>query len=66
MESFSKMMKGEDIGQMIGGIDMTKVIENASKKVEKQVEAGELDVEKLKEQTNEKMMKLLQNTDLKK
>lgn len=66
MESFSKMMKGEDIGQMIGGIDMTKVIENASKKVEKQVESGELDVEKLKEQTNEKMMKLLQNTDLKK
>lgn len=49
MESFGKMMKGEEFDQNIGGIDMASIINNTSKKLEKQIESGELDPNKLRE-----------------
>jgi hypothetical protein len=55
MESFNKMMKGEDVSGKIGGLDMKSIIDSTSKNLEKQIENGTINPEELKKIFDDKL-----------
>jgi hypothetical protein len=56
MKSFTKMMNGGDLtGDIIGGINMKKIIESASNCLSDKVERGEIDILKFTEESKKKL-----------
>jgi hypothetical protein len=62
MKSFAKMMKGDITAtDNIGGIDMSKVIENATRHLSDKIENGELDMEKFKTESSSNLDTLMKS-----
>jgi flagellar hook-basal body complex protein FliE len=63
MKSFSQMMKGGNVSPSddIGGIDMSKVIENATKHLTEKIQSGEIDMEKFQEESTKNLQTLMKS-----
>jgi hypothetical protein len=62
MKSFSQMMKGDiSATENIGGIDMSKVIENATRHLTEKMESGEIDMEKFKTESTKNISTLMKS-----
>jgi hypothetical protein len=62
MKSFSQMMKGDiSATDNIGGIDMSKVIENATRHLTEKMESGEIDMEKFKTESSKNLDTLMKS-----
>lgn len=61
MQTFQKLLSGGDLdpSMKIGGLDMNKIIEKSSKKVEESMKREGLNMNKFKAETKKKMQKLL-------
>jgi hypothetical protein len=62
MKSFTQMMSGGDLPtDNIGGIDMSKVIENATRHLTEKIERGEIDMDKFKAESSKNLDTLMKS-----